>query len=47
MERLSQDGLHDGDGQADGAVADEEVQYQQHDRCDVVVQAGSPILFTR
>lgn len=47
MERFPQDGLHDGDGQADSAVADEKVQYQQYDGCDVVVQAGSPILFTR
>lgn len=44
MKRLSQDGLHDGDGQVDGAVTDEEVQDEQYDGCDVMVQAGSPVL---
>lgn len=45
VERFPQDGLHDGDGQVDGAVADEKVQDEQHDGCDVLVQADSPILF--
>lgn len=44
MERLPQDGLHDGDGQVDRAVTDEKVQDEQYDGCDVMVQAGSPVL---
>lgn len=44
VERLPQDGLHDGDGQIDDAVAGEEVQDEQYDGCDVMVQAGSPVL---
>ena len=45
VERFSQDRLHDGDGQVDGTVTDENVQDEQHDGCDVLVQADSPILF--
>lgn len=45
VERFPQDGLHDGDGQVDGTVTDENVQDEQHDGCDVLVQADSPILF--
>lgn len=44
MERLPQDGLHDGDGQVDGAVAGKEVQDEQYNGCEVMVQAGSPVL---
>lgn len=44
MECLPQDGLHDGDGQVDRAVTDEKVQDEQYDGCDVMVQAGSPVL---
>lgn len=45
VERFPQDGLHDGDGQVDGTVTDENIQDEQHDGCDVLVQADSPILF--
>ena len=44
MERLSQDGLHDGDGEVDGAVAGEEVQNEQYNGCEVMVQSGLPVL---
>lgn len=44
MECFPQDGLHDGDGQVDGAVAGEKVQDEQDNGCDVMVQAGSPVL---